>query len=60
MATDSSPSPALACEFEALDDFLRSDRAPEECMQLSDLDGFLTGIAVSPDMILPTEWLTAR
>lgn len=44
-------------EFGELDEFLMSDRAPEDCMQLSDLDGFLTGIAVSPDMILPSEWL---
>ena len=43
--------------FAALDEFLTSDRSPEDCMQLSDLDGFLTGIAVSPDMILPSEWL---
>ncbi len=26
-------------------------------MQLSDLDGFLTGIAVSPELIQPSEWL---
>ena len=26
-------------------------------MQLSDLDGFLTGIAVSPELILPSEWM---
>lgn len=55
MALD--PSSTAAFDFAALDDFLMSDRAPEECMQLSDLDGFLTGIAVSPDMLLPSEWL---
>jgi uncharacterized protein len=33
-----------------------SDRAPEGCMQLSDLDGFL-GIAIGPELIMPSEWL---
>jgi uncharacterized protein len=40
-----------------LDAFLLSDRAPEESMGLSDLDGFLTGIVVGPELILPSEWL---
>ena len=26
-------------------------------MGLSDLDGFLTGIAIGPELILPSEWL---
>jgi uncharacterized protein len=26
-------------------------------MGLSDLDGFLTGIVVGPELILPSEWL---
>jgi uncharacterized protein len=43
--------------FDDLEDFLLSDRAPESVMMLSDLDGFLTGIAVSPDLIMPSEWL---
>ena len=48
---------AAAIEFEALDDFLMSDYAPEGCMRLGQIDGFLAGIAVSPDFILPAEWL---
>ncbi len=44
-------------DLEALDDFLMSDRAPSERMMLSDLDGFLTGIAVGPELVLPSEWL---
>lgn len=44
-------------DLDALDDFLMSDRAPSESMMLSDLDGFLTGIAVGPELILPSEWL---
>jgi uncharacterized protein len=36
-----------------------SDASPEDCMQLSDLDGFLTGIAIGPELIVPSEWLPA-
>jgi len=46
-------------QFEDLEDFLLSDRAPESTMQLCDLDGFLTGLAVGPEMIMPSEWLPA-
>jgi uncharacterized protein len=46
-------------DLEALDRFLMSDASPENCMQLSDLDGFLTGVAIGPDLILPSEWLPA-
>jgi uncharacterized protein len=41
----------------ALDDYLMSDHAPDDSMGLSDLDGFLTGIVVGPELILPSEWL---
>jgi len=44
-------------DLDALDDYLMSDHAPDDCMGLSDLDGFLTGIVVSPELILPSEWL---
>ncbi len=44
-------------DLETLDSFLMSDRAPSESMMLSDLDGFLTGIAVGPELVLPSEWL---
>jgi uncharacterized protein len=44
-------------DLDELDAFLMSDRAPEECMQLSDLDGFLAGIAIGPELIMPSEWL---
>lgn len=42
---------------EELEEFLMSDQMPENCMQLSDMDGFLTAIAIGPDMILPSEWM---
>ena len=44
-------------DFFDLDVYLSSDRSPENCMQLSDLDGFLTAVAVGPLPIPPEEWL---
>ncbi len=44
-------------DLDALDAFLMSDRAPDESMGLSDLDGFLAGIVVGPELVLPSEWL---
>jgi hypothetical protein len=40
-----------------LDRFLLSDRAPPDSMGLSDLDGFLTGIVIGPELIMPSEWM---
>ena len=40
-----------------LDAFLLSDQAPDDCLQISELDGFLTGIVVSPDLIMPSDWM---
>jgi uncharacterized protein len=44
-------------DLEALDKFLRSDRSPPNSMMLSELDGLLTGIAIGPELIRPSEWL---
>ena len=44
-------------DLDALDAYLMSDHAPDDSMGLSDLDGFLTGIVVGPELILPSEWL---
>lgn len=44
-------------DLHALDRFLMSDRAPANSMQISDMDGFLAGIAVGPELIMPGEWL---
>ena len=44
-------------DLDALDDYLMSERAPDDSMGLSDLDGFLTGVIVGPELILPSEWL---
>ena len=44
-------------DLEVLDRFLMSERSPSESMMLSDLDGFLTGIAVGPELVMPSDWL---
>lgn len=44
-------------DLDALDEYLLADHSPEDCMGLSDLDGFLTGIVVGPELILPSEWM---
>ena len=42
-------------DLDALDALLMSDRAPEQGMGLSDLDGFLAGIVVGPELVTPGE-----
>ena len=44
-------------DLEKLNAYLMSEESPEHCMGLSDLDGFLTGILCSPELIMPSEWL---
>jgi yecA family protein len=44
-------------DLATLDAFLASDRAPPNRMQHSELDGFIAGIVVGPDMIPPSGWL---
>jgi uncharacterized protein len=43
--------------LERLNAFLMSDKLSENSMLLSDLDGFLTGIAIGPELIMPSKWL---
>ena len=49
--------PAEPADLDALDEYLRSDRAPENGMGLSDLDGFLTALAIGPAPIPAVEWM---
>ncbi|MEI7604281.1 MAG: YecA family protein [bacterium] len=44
-------------EQDELDEFLLSDTTPISCMDLIVLDGFLTGIALTPDIISQDEWI---
>jgi uncharacterized protein len=54
--TQSLPLPG-PIDLEALNDYLMSDRSPAECMDLSELDGFLAGLIAGPEPIAPSEWL---
>ena len=44
-------------DLEPLAEYLNSDLAPEDCMGLSDLDGFVTGIVIGPELVARSEWL---
>jgi uncharacterized protein len=44
---------AVAPGLEELARYLVSDLSPDDCFGLSDLDGFLTGIVVGPELITP-------
>jgi len=44
-------------DLEVLNDYLLSDRSPPECMDLSELDGFLAGLVAGPEPIDAAEWL---
>lgn len=47
----------LEADLETLDRYLTSDHSPPDCMQLSELDGLLTGLAIGPEVVQPSEWL---
>lgn len=53
-----NPMPKADVDLRVLDAYLLSDDAPEECMMIPDLDGFLTGIAVGPEPIPRSEWMS--
>jgi uncharacterized protein len=44
-------------DLKVFNNLLLSDRLPRTRMMLSELDGFLTGIAIGPELIPPSEWL---
>lgn len=52
-----TPAPITDAEAEELENFLSSEQVPEESMTLSELDGFLTALAVGPEVVPPSEWL---
>lgn len=49
--------PDLPSWLKRLDSALEALPAPADPMMLSQLDGYLAGILVSPDLVLPDEWL---
>ncbi len=44
-------------EFDELDQFLLSDRCPDDAMTMDTLHGYLTAIAIGPEDIALPEWL---
>ena len=44
-------------EFDQLDDFLLSDRCPEDAMTMDSLHGFLTALLIGPEPVAMSEWL---
>jgi uncharacterized protein len=44
-------------DLAVLDRYLASDAAPDGCLGLSELDGFLTGIVVGPEPVPTRDWL---
>jgi len=50
-------SPPGPVDLDALNDYLLSDRSPPECMDVSQLDGFLAGVVIGPEMVMPSEFL---
>lgn len=46
-------------EFDELDQFLLSDRSPEDAMTMDILHGYLTAIVIGPEPIPMAEWLPA-
>jgi uncharacterized protein len=47
----------LSKKLRQLDDFLLSEAAGDEAMLLSELDGYLAGLIVCPELIMPSEWM---
>jgi uncharacterized protein len=54
----SALSQAAPMSLHELDEFFLSVEAPHGSMALSNLDGFLTAVAIGPDRIKPSEWLS--
>ncbi|MEX0694961.1 MAG: UPF0149 family protein [Rhodospirillales bacterium] len=48
----------LSGKLRQLDTFLLSDAVGDDAMLLSELDGFLAGVIVCPELIMPGEWVS--
>ncbi len=49
--------PLSAREFGELDNLLRSDDLPEECMDAVTLEEFLSAMVIGPVTVTPDHWL---
>jgi uncharacterized protein len=52
-------TPLSESEITELDEFLKSDATPGECMDISAVDGFLTSLVIGPEVVPPSIWLKA-
>lgn len=53
-----NPTQALSdAEVDELDDFLMSDDTPENCMDISALDGFFAALVLNPEFVMPSMYL---
>ena len=50
-------SDKLSKKLRQLNDFLLSEVVGDNTMLLSELDGFLAGLIVCPEMLMPSEWM---
>lgn len=55
--TTLTSGPLDNAEIDELDNFLQADSLPEETMDIAMLDGYLSALAVGPNLILPSRWL---
>jgi uncharacterized protein len=51
--------PMSEAELDRLSELLDSDLTPEDCMDISMLQGYLTALLIGPDLPDPDEWLAA-
>ena len=49
--------PLSDTELDTLEAFLDRDDLPDECMDLSMLDGYCTALAIAPNLLPPSQWL---
>jgi len=49
--------PLSNAEIHVLDEFLMSDRTPEDVLSIDELHGYLTAIVCSPVPVMPSDWL---
>ena len=44
-------------DLKILEEFLLSDKTPDECMDITSLHGYLTALVIGPETVLPSKWM---
>ncbi|MET3133104.1 uncharacterized protein AAKU55_003386 [Oxalobacteraceae bacterium GrIS 1.11] len=57
MSSTASNAPLSDEEYETLDTLLGAPELEERAMDVSTLEGFLTAVAIGPNLIMPGQWL---